>query len=193
MKLFKSEIFDRRNGWGRNKLGQETTSVSFIYFAWNPIHKYGILSHQTYLSCSSMSRWKRHERERCQSRNSSQEPGYKVGFHREWLNMRHVVWGQDPAVMGSFITVFWTGTEKPRAEGGRNPNRTIVREDRGWGWVVRDQQSLRTGSELICLLSMEIWALMNRAAEPVLIQNQVSKQTKPKSDTKSWSLWNVCL
>ncbi len=70
--------------------------------------------------------------------------------------MRHVVWGQDPAVMGSFITVSRTGTEKPRAEGGRNPNRTIVREDRGWGWVVRDQQSLRTGSELICLLSMEI-------------------------------------
>lgn len=33
MKLFKSEIFDHRNGWGRNKLGQETNSVSFIYFA----------------------------------------------------------------------------------------------------------------------------------------------------------------
>lgn len=31
---------------------------------------------------------------------------------------------------------------------------------------------------------MEIWALMNRAAEPVLIQNQVSKQTKPNSDIK---------
>lgn len=42
--------------------------------------------------------------------------------------MRRVVWGQDPAVMGSFITVSQTGTEKPRAEGGWNPNRTIVRD-----------------------------------------------------------------
>lgn len=111
---FKSEIFDRRNGLGRSNLGQESTSVSFIYFTWNLIHKYGIVSHQTYLSCSSMSRWKWHERERCQSRNGSQEPGHKVGFHREWLNMRHVVWGQDPAVMGSFITVSRTGTENWR-------------------------------------------------------------------------------
>lgn len=139
-------------------------------------------------------------REDCPYANSvsswtaAKSPGHKVGFHGEWLNMRQVVWIQDPAVMGSFITVSRTGTEGRGWMESNLHNREREREREKIGGV-HDQQSLRTGSELICLLSMEIWALMNRTAEPVLIWDQVSTHTDMNVliSLKIGETWLTCI
>lgn len=78
-------------------LGSRNFKIALTFLNLCPIHKNGFISYRTYLSCLSMTRLKRRLsvciRKQRSPGTPAKRPGHKVGFHREWLNMRHVVLG----------------------------------------------------------------------------------------------------